>query len=265
MAKVTWGDYTNRKSEFGIDKGVFYPEISPGEFSRGVAWNGLISVSEKSSGGSVSSYYFDGVKYLDDPELKTFEASITAYGAPIQMTEALGDSIIVPGISLTRQRKKTFGLSYRTLYGDGTNYKIHLIYNALIVQEASSYSSISDNPDVSQFSWLISAVPQRVEKFVPSPHFILDSATLRPDNFKSLELILYGTDTTEPRLPSLDELHDLAAGWHPIYIIPNTSTGLADLIDQYGDLHTTSNPGLNRSLIGTRLANSGFPGIYRLE
>lgn len=264
MSKIVWGEVSHRNAEFGIDHGVFYREISPGEFSEGVFWNGLKSVSETTVGGSIASYHFDGVKYLDKADHKDFEATITAFSVPPGFTSAMGDVSIVPGFILTRQGKTRFGLSYRTMYNDD-QYKIHLIYNALTVPTSISYESLTDSPDASEFSFKISAVPPFVEKYVPSPHFIIDSSKMRPDNLYLLEQILYGTEDTTPRLPSIDELFDLVAKWNPLYIIPDPTSGLPQLIHKLGDLYSTSTLGLNRSLIDTRLVSSGFSGLYRLE
>ena len=263
MPILTWDETSQRKAEHGIEKGVFYPEISAGGFFGGVVWNGLRSVSVSRAGQQVASYYYDGIKYFDKGDTSTFEATIAAYSVPGEFHEVVGNHQVVPGVILTRQPRKRFGLSYKTLYADGENYKIHIIYNVSVVPSESSYESELENATV--FSWKAKAIPVTTGKFHPSPHFIVDSSKIRPDKLHILEKILYGTEKTVPRLPTIKELVDLIVSFSPLHILPDTNSGLAILEQNLGDLYRTSDPGMNRSLIGTRLYNSSFVGLYRLE
>jgi hypothetical protein len=59
MPRLKWGAVGERVFEAGVDRGVLYVDGADG-----VAWNGLISVSESPSGGELAEYYIDGIKYL---------------------------------------------------------------------------------------------------------------------------------------------------------------------------------------------------------
>jgi len=258
MARLVWGD-AQRKYEAGVDRGVFYPENSPG-----VVWNGLVSVDEAVDGGELNSYYFDGVKYIDLVSSKTYQATLTAFWAPEGFSANLGDLAVVPGFVLTRQRRGRFGLAYRTMVNE-TDYKIHLVYNAIASFSRRGYSSLTDTVTANPLEWTINAVPPRSATHRPSSHYIFDSTKMDRDALDVLEDILYGTDLLEPRMPSLEEILDLLVDWFPLLIIPDSVGGLAELVEGSGDLYRTSHPGIHRSLPGTRLYASLVDGLYRME
>lgn len=258
MARLVWGD-AQRKYEAGVDRGVFYPENSPG-----VVWNGLISVDESAVGGELNSYYFDGIKYIDLVSSKTYQATLSAFWAPEGFSANLGDLAVVPGFVLTRQRRGRFGLAYRTMVNE-TDYKIHLVYNAIASFNSRGYSSLTDTVSVNPLVWVIDAVPPLSGTHRPSAHYIFDSTKMDPDALDVLEAILYGTETTPPRMPVLEEILDLLVDWFPLLIVPDSVGGLAELVGGSGDLYRTSTPGLNRALPGTRLYASPTDGLYRME
>ena len=146
MSRLVWGQANQKQHESGVDRGVFYPIDGPG-----VVWNGLISVDESFSGGELSSYHFDGIKYLDKATPRSYQATITAFSAPKEFASALGERAIIPGFILTRQPRVRFGLAYRTMINE-KDYKLHLVYNALASSNGRSYSSLSATPSPGQFS-----------------------------------------------------------------------------------------------------------------
>lgn len=259
MTRLTWGGTDQRKYEAGVDRGVFYSEISPG-----VVWNGLISVEETFIEGDVSPFYFDGVKYVDLASTKTFQATVTAFSSPNGFAETQGNHPVVPGFILTRQSRKRFGFSYRTMNGD-TDYKIHLVYNVLASPSGRAYASLNESAEVSPLSWVFDATPPSSSTFRPSAHFIIDSSKVDPEALAVIELILYGSDEAAPRLIALEELLDLLVDWAPLIIVPDSIGGLADLAPGFGDLYRTSSPGLLRALPTPRLYPASTYGFYRLE
>ena len=65
MAKLVWDQTGDRLYETGVSKGVLYPIQSDGAYSKGVAWNGLSSVTESPSGAEANPIYADDMKYLN--------------------------------------------------------------------------------------------------------------------------------------------------------------------------------------------------------
>ena len=102
MTKLIWHQPGSARFEYGVDRGVFYPEVSENRYDNGVVWNGLVSVEEEADGGEAESFFFDGVKYIDLVSPKTFKANLTALSYPKQLAYALGDLPVVAGFILTR-------------------------------------------------------------------------------------------------------------------------------------------------------------------
>lgn len=206
MARLNWDAQGARYYETGIDRGVLYP-IS----DIGVAWPGLIAVSESPSGGDPRPYYIDGIKYLNISAAEEFVASIEAFYAPAEFAECDGRTQIQNGLFATQQPRKTFGFSYRTLIGndlDGSahGYKIHLVYNALAAPAGRDYASNGDSVDPSIFSWDIETLPPSLNGYKPTAHMVVDSRTTDPAVLTQVEDLLYGTEANAPTLPTPNEL-----------------------------------------------------------
>ena len=232
MTQLTWGDSGKHLYEVGIDRGVLYPETGPG-----VAWNGLISVNEAATSTENRSYYLDGVKYLQVPTLDEFQATLVAVHRPTEFAACDGVANGLNGLMITHQRRRPFGLSYRTLVGndisgDAYGYRIHLIYNALAIPSQRNYQTKGSSVDPATYSWEISAIAPPIPNYKPTPHLIFDSLTSPPDILAGLEAILYGTDDDAPRLPLPAEIFDIGFG---LIVTDNgdgtfTVTGSDDLI-----------------------------------
>ena len=65
MSKLTWDQTGERFYETGVKMGVLYPQGESGTYPKGVAWNGLISVTESPSGAEPTPLYADDIKYLE--------------------------------------------------------------------------------------------------------------------------------------------------------------------------------------------------------
>lgn len=260
MTRLSWG-VQQRKYEAGVDRGVLYPETG-----YGVAWNGLVNVVEGVDGGELSSFHFDGIKYLDYVSTKTFKATITAFSAPNEFLPCVGEVSVVPGFILTKQNRARFGLSYRTMIDGNRGYKLHLVYNALATPSGRAYSSLNNTATADPFEWSIDTVPSQDDgTFKPSAHFIFDSTTMSESSLSAIESVLYGTASSEPRLPTLDELFDLLVELSSLVVVPDTVSGIADLVDGIGDLYRTRVAGVLRALPTTRLTETDVDGLYELE
>ncbi len=260
MTRLSWGDPDARRYETGVDRGVLYPPDD-----AGVVWNGLVNVQQAYTGGDVKSLHYDGIKYLDFVSPRSFQATLTAFSAPEEFSEFVGNRAVSPGFILTNQPRRQFGLSYRTLIDGGPQYLIHIVYNALASPSGRGYSSLAQAPQADTFSWTIDAVPSSSNTHRPSSHYIFDSTKTDPMALSIIEDILYGTDDDDPRLPAFDELVDIVVVGASLIVVPDTVAGLADLIPGEGDLYVTSRPGIHRALPGTRLLETIVDGLYELE
>lgn len=218
MTKLTWGAVGERFFELGVDRGVLYVEGQPG-----VAWNGLASLEENPSGGDAKPFYLDGVKYLNLSAKEEFEGTINAFYSPPEFDVCDGLGLVQPGLFAAQQRRKSFGLSYRTKIGndldsDDHAYKIHIIYNASAEPTQHSYASIGDKNEASLLAWAISTKPVLIPAVGYSAHLIIDSSKATTYGLQTLEDILYGDDVNIPRLPTVTELSNIFKDSLPIVV-----------------------------------------------
>ena len=225
MSRLTWDKTGERYYETGVKQGVLYPIQADGRYSKGVAWNGLISVTESPSGAEATPLYADDIKYLNLISNEEFGATIEAYTYPDEFYECDGSSALADGVMIGQQKRKTFGLCYRTTVGndvDGNDYgyKLHLIYGCLAAPSEKGYNTINDSPEAITFSWEVSTTPVSVKGFKPTSQITIDSTKIAENKkakLTELEDILYGKDgdggsATDPRLPLPDEVATLFAG-----------------------------------------------------
>ena len=217
MAKIEWDAIGERFYETGVDHGVLYRQSGDNNYGTGVPWNGLTSVNEEPSGAEPSPLYADNIKYLNLMSTEEFGGTIEAYTYPDEFAECDGTAQPVPGITVGQQPRKQFGFSYRTLVGNDTQgqdlgHKLHLVYNALAAPSAKNYQTVNDSPEAIAFSWTFSTTPVTVEGMKPTATLTFDSREIGAENMAQLEAILYGDDTTEPRLPFPNELIAMFGG-----------------------------------------------------
>lgn len=218
MSKITWDKTGERFYETGVKNGVLYV-MDSGVYGTGVAWNGLTAVTESPSGAEVNPMYADDIKYLNLLSAEEFAATVEAFTYPDEFAQCDGSAEIAPGVIIGQQKRKTFGMCYKTVLGNDTDgndygYKIHIIYGAVAAPSEKAYTTINDSPEAITFSWELSTTPVEVTGFKPTASLTIDSTTTTPEKMKAIEDILYGTEAEEPRLPLPDEIMELmkAAG-----------------------------------------------------
>lgn len=223
MALLTWDETGTRTYETGVDHGVLYMPNASGVYNDGVAWNGLVSVSESPSGAESNAQYADNIKYLNLLSAEDFAATIEAFTYPDEF--AAYDGLGSPdggGMVFGQQSRGTFGLSYRTIKGndvsgDSYGYKLHLVYGCQASPSEKAYASVNDSPEAITFSWEISttAVPlggtiPGVDK--PTALVVIDSTKVSAANLATLEGVLYGA-SGDPLLPAPYDVYQyLSAG-----------------------------------------------------
>lgn len=212
MTAIEWHKAGEKTYSAGVDRGVLYPRNHVG-----VAWNGLISVVENSDGGESDELYYDGVKVLDVIAGEDFQATIDAISYPDEFEPCIGNKALMPGLILTRQPRERFGFAYRSLLGSdsselGTAYRLHLVYNASAAPSSRIYTTLTNTISPSDYQWSISTVPVKACGRRPTSHLVIDSREVDPVILADLEALLYGTETTEPHLPTQAEVVTLLGG-----------------------------------------------------
>ena len=205
MSKLKWDQIGERLYETGVDKVVLFPMESTGQYGTGVAWNGISAVNESPSGAEPTALYANNGKYLNLISNEDFAATIEAFTYPDEFEECDGSKEIAPGV-IGQQKRKVFGLSYRTLLGndvDGNDhgYKLHLVYGCLAAPSENNHSTVNDSPEAGTMSWSVSTTPVEVADAKPTATVTIDSTKADKTKLKKLEDMLYGTDQAESKLP----------------------------------------------------------------
>lgn len=220
MTVLTWDDAGERLYETGVDHGVLFLLDGSGDYSTGIAWNGLTTVTESPAGADASPQFADNIKYLNLIAAETFGGTIEAFTYPDEFAECDGTAVPSDGVTLGQQGRRPFGLCYRTLLGndiDGTDhgYKLHLVYGAQAAPSERAYATVNDSPSAIAFSWAITTTPVNVTDYKPTALMTIDSTKVDPTVLAALLDILYGTVGVDPRMPLPDEIIAMFAAAAP--------------------------------------------------
>ena len=206
MSKLLWDQTGEKTYETGVKQGVLYVQSNTGTYPEGAAWNGLTAVTESPSGAEASPLYADDIKYLNLISAEEFGATIEAYTYPDEFAQCDGSAELATGVYVGQQKRKSFGLSYKTTLGNDTEnnsygYKLHIIYGALAAPSEKAYATINDSPEAITFSWEVTTTPVTVDNLEPTASITIDSTKADATKLAALEAILYGSASAEARLP----------------------------------------------------------------
>lgn len=219
MSKLHWDDTGKRFYELGIKNCVLF-KMNGEKYNAGVAWSGVTNITERMEGAEENAFWADGIKYSSLVTTEDFKATIEAYQCPEEFYECegiqyinfnSGVSNVSDGLYATNQKRARFGLAYTTKIANdikGTDYseKIHLIYGAMAAPSERSYATLNQSPDAMTLSWEITTKPMYFSSsHRPAAHFIIDTSKISPNLKLGLEKVLYGTNTTHPILPAINE------------------------------------------------------------
>jgi len=220
--QLVWDQTGERVYETGVDHGVLYMPDNTGVYDNGVAWNGLVSVTESPSGAESSPQFADNIKYLNLVSAEDFGATLEAFTYPEEWGQYDGTAAPEVGITIGQQGRKSFGLSYRTLMGNDVNgtsfgFKLHLVYGAQAAPSERAYGTVNDSPEAITFSWEITTTPVNVGTissvdYKPTAILTIDSTKVDADALTALMELLYGTVGTDPSLPLPADVIALFAG-----------------------------------------------------
>ena len=218
MSRLVWDAAGERKFETGVNHGVLYPMNAAGTaYEPGVVWNGLTSVTMSPDGAEPTDLWADNIKYATMRSAETLGGTIEAYTYPVEFAECDGSAAVTTGVYIGQQTRKPFGFCYRTEIGSdttavGTNYKIHIVYNATCSPSERAYETINDSPDAITLSWEFTTVGVNVTGYKPTSEITIDVGSLTEAKRTLLINTLYGTDAsgsasaTDPTLPDPDTL-----------------------------------------------------------
>lgn len=210
---LTWDNEGERLFETGVENGVLFVYDSTNRtYGNGVAWNGLVNVSEKPSGAEPTALYADNIKYLNLMSAEEFAATIEAYMYPPEFAQCDGSDTIATGVYIGQQKRKKFAFSYVTRIGNDTDgndhgYKVHIIYGCTASPTEKGYGTINDSPEANTMSWEISTDPVAVTGKKPTACVTIDSTVVNNDTkMTALKTKLWGSTTAPSTLPTIAEL-----------------------------------------------------------
>lgn len=217
MARLEWDKTGEHLYETGVDHGVLYFPDQTGAYKNGVAWNGLISVSESPSGAEATGQYADNIKYLNLISAEEFGATVEAYTYPEEFEACNGNKELVDntGVYVGQQSRSVFGFCYRTMIGNDTDgqdhgYKLHLVYGCQVSPSEKAYQTINDSPEALTFSWELSTTPVNVTGKKPTALLVIDSTKIDSTKLTEIEAKLYGDAiSTGAVLPTPDEIAEI--------------------------------------------------------
>jgi hypothetical protein len=180
MTRLSWD---KRDCEYGLDRGVLYPQNAPG-----VVWNGLSAVDVEDTSSEGAARYIDGVKTYRNQQVSDLKGSVSAYTYPQALDQKPHDA---------------YGFSYRVTKGD--RFSIHLVYNSKFSPGGISRQTFETEP----FRWNFSSLPPPVPYAKRTAHLIVDTSQAYSWTVAELESTLYGSDAGAARLPTPTEIFQI--------------------------------------------------------
>jgi hypothetical protein len=251
-----WGQKNRVSHRAGIDRGMLYMSSNasgyPNLNTYGMAWDGLVSVTESPLGGEVTPVYYDGIKFTDWRSTPDFSGVIEAFGFPDVSTyinpngakmattnggyETINGQFIQNGMVFDKQRPIFFDMSWRSFkrFSNGTQQEdVHLLYNVLAGPGEEVYGTIGEETEPALISWPITATPpeNHLYDITPTAHFVIRVSELSLANRQTIERMLYGyappptfAITQQPYMPAFKTITDILgivnSPVSPQYVIP---------------------------------------------
>ena len=218
MGALVWDKTGERRIETGVDHCALYVyDPSTKTYGKGVAWNGITTISEKPEGAEATDLYADNILYLSMLSAEKMKATIEAYTYPDEFEQCDGSMELTKGVKIGQQARVAFGLVYRTKIGDDVagqdkGYKLHILYGCKASPSEKGYKTVNDSPEAISFSWELSTTPVNVTGAKPTSSLTISSLDVDAGKLKALEGKLFGTDVqgggqaADPKLLLPDEI-----------------------------------------------------------
>lgn len=214
MSKLVWDQVTKKIYETGTDHGVIFPQNIDGTYGAGVAWNGLTGFTESPSGAEKTDLWADNIKYVSLRSAEDYGGTIEAYTYPDEFKPCIGEAEVADGVNFGQQKRQAFGFACRTVVGNDVQmndygYKLHICYGCTVSPSERSYQTINDSPEAITFSYEFSTTPVPITvtghtNMKPVASIVIDSTKADATKLQALLDKLYGTDNSEPELPTPD-------------------------------------------------------------
>lgn len=213
MSKMVWDQDGERLYKTGVEQAAIFP-MSKGVYGPGEAWNGLTAVNITPSGAEPTALWANNRKYGELISNEEIGGTIEAYMYPDGFAACLGEAELAPGVTVAQQARAPFGLVFKNLIGSDTEgtkhgYELTIIYNARASVSETANSTINESPEVDPMSWEFSTTPTAVEGFDPTSKITFNSTKVDADKLAALEAMIYGSESSEPKMPTPAEIIEL--------------------------------------------------------
>ena len=207
MAKLIFDEVGTRFYEAGVSKAVLFVQNDTGAYPKGVAWNGITAANESPTGAEANDQYADNMKYLSLTGAESFEGTIEAFYSPAEFDACDGMIEIAAGVNAHQQNRKAFGFAYQSIIGNDIKQndygtKLHLWYGCKAAPTERANATVNDSPEPANPSWSITSTPVDVPGYRPTSVLTIDNTKVKPAKWNALLDIIYGTELTEPYLPT---------------------------------------------------------------
>ena len=208
--KLEWDKADERFYEAGVDRVVLFPLKDDGTYDTGVAWSGVTNITEKPTGAEPNDFYADNLLYASIRSAEKLEGTIEAYTYPDEFAECDGSKELVTGTGVyaKQQKRRGFGLAYRSFIGNNDNnmpedsYMLHIIYGATASPSERAHETINEDVDLEPLSWDFSCVPikpdpegKELKAFKNLSSIDIDVRKLTTEQKEAIEKKLYGETT----------------------------------------------------------------------
>lgn len=179
MAKLVFDAMSAREFQTGVSHCVLFVKNANGSgYAKGVAWNGITTITESPEGAEETALYADNIKYLSLRSAEEFKASIEAYSSPAEFDVCDGQAVVGLGLKISQQTRRAFAICYKTKKGTAENPDLgeilHIIYGATASPSERSYATVNDSPEAMTLSWDMTCIPVEVEGYKPIYHLEID-------------------------------------------------------------------------------------------
>lgn len=226
--RAKWDELSKKYFEGGCSNAMCYNfNPSTKKYDYGEAWNGVTNFTDNPSGADEQASYADNIKYISIRGVENYGFSVGCYTYPDNFKKCLGKKTITKGVTVSQQEREPFGFAVTTKVGNdvsGIDFgeTIHLVWNATASPTSKDYSTLNESSSPTEISIECSANPVEVnDQIKPTCNMEIccvgmDSETLQV--VRELKDILYGTDTTDPRLPMPSEIISMFENVNSNYI-----------------------------------------------
>ena len=205
MAVITWGKPDDRVYQSGVSRAVIFPK----DGRPGVPWSGLVEVSQNDFLESEIVYY-DGVPKHIIVKSSEYTVDVVSLSVPEELLEFSGVMPIRSGVYFGDQKPIPFDFCYRTEISNGIDpkpigYKIHLLWNIIAIPKSRSFETTESDLEASEFEWTFYPTPDSLEQWYrPSAYMTFQTLSMPADLLRLAEDYIYGSDSNDPVMPSLD-------------------------------------------------------------